>query len=510
MDEAFPMLRGGGGDDAMAGIENLLGPAVMDLGRSQISDAGVVVLVVVPGEEPLAEDAPLLDRAEAAGKLRAVLQGLELRLREGVVVGHVGPAVGLFDTQVRQELGHGPRAHRASAVGVSGQLAGGDPLLAAGLGDQLRGQGRRLGVGQQPAHDVAAEDVEQDVEVQVGPLLKGQEFRDVPGPDLVGARGQKLRPGINGMNQMVSPLASGAHALEHAVDRAGACQIQALVLAGEDDLPNRRVPEPFAVDDLEDLPPFIQRVGPGLGSPAGDGNRLSQSPAPAVDTGPGNRQSPAGGRNSVHGGGLFHQSPQKLSSLSGAAESSIPRSSDAFFWSSIKPSSFLLRSPRRAFSRLSRATSTARGLTATGFLPRLISPALRAASRRSLRQAIRCEVCSPSRRNSIPTWPGCLHRSASSTIRILYSRVKLRRLATPTTSGSAAPNAGRPEEPLRSLRSLRGSSTTAGTDPKTSTSSMIAPNPFPALLTNFYPATCLTHVGTEGPESRGSSNRPFS
>ena len=83
VDEAFGMLRGGG-DDAMAGIEHLLGPAVMDLGRSQISDAGAVVLVVVPGEKPLAEDALLLDRAEAAGELRAVLQGLELRLREGV------------------------------------------------------------------------------------------------------------------------------------------------------------------------------------------------------------------------------------------------------------------------------------------------------------------------------------------------------------------------------------------------------------------------------------------
>ena len=47
-----------------------------------------------------------------------------------------------------------------------------------------------------------------------------------------------------------------------------------------------RVPEPFAVDDLEDLPPFIQRVGPGRGRVAADGNRLSQSPAPAVDTGP--------------------------------------------------------------------------------------------------------------------------------------------------------------------------------------------------------------------------------
>jgi hypothetical protein len=46
VDEAFAMLRGGGGDDAMAGIEDLLSPAVVDLRRSQISDAGVVVLVV--------------------------------------------------------------------------------------------------------------------------------------------------------------------------------------------------------------------------------------------------------------------------------------------------------------------------------------------------------------------------------------------------------------------------------------------------------------------------------
>jgi len=35
VDEAFAMQRGGGGDDAMAGIENLLGPAVVDLRRSR-------------------------------------------------------------------------------------------------------------------------------------------------------------------------------------------------------------------------------------------------------------------------------------------------------------------------------------------------------------------------------------------------------------------------------------------------------------------------------------------
>ena len=114
------------------------------------------------------------------------------------------------------------------------------------------------------------------------------------------------------------------------------------------------------------------------------------------------------------------------------------------------------------------------------------------------------------RRLSLRSWPSsvarasryagcvCPSRSACSTIRILYSRVKLRRLATATTSGSESAKTSRPEKPLRSLRSLRGSSVTALADPKTSTSFMIVPNPFPALLTNISGVRCLTHVGTEG------------
>ena len=70
------MLRGGGSDHAMAGIEDLLGPAVVHLGRSQIGDAGMVVLVVVPGEEPLAEDALLgrlgIKRVRLAAELIAL------------------------------------------------------------------------------------------------------------------------------------------------------------------------------------------------------------------------------------------------------------------------------------------------------------------------------------------------------------------------------------------------------------------------------------------------------
>jgi hypothetical protein len=40
-------------------------------------------------------------------------------------------------------------------------------------------------VGDHPADDVAAEDVEDDVQVQVGLLRRAEQLRDVPAPHLV-------------------------------------------------------------------------------------------------------------------------------------------------------------------------------------------------------------------------------------------------------------------------------------------------------------------------------------
>ena len=37
-----------------------------------------------------------------------------------------------------------------------------------------------------PAHDAAAEDVEDHIEIEVAPLRWPHQFGDVPGPDLVG------------------------------------------------------------------------------------------------------------------------------------------------------------------------------------------------------------------------------------------------------------------------------------------------------------------------------------
>ena len=61
--------------------------------------------------------------------------------------------------------------HRAAAIGVQGQLAGEYAVLGDGVIEQRAEQRGGLGVGDTPADDAAAEDVENDVEIEVTPLV---------------------------------------------------------------------------------------------------------------------------------------------------------------------------------------------------------------------------------------------------------------------------------------------------------------------------------------------------
>ena len=66
----------------------------MDIGGSEHRDSAVGMLAVVPREEGSAQVDRLVDVREAAGESGVVLDGLEVRLRDGVVVTYPGPAEG--------------------------------------------------------------------------------------------------------------------------------------------------------------------------------------------------------------------------------------------------------------------------------------------------------------------------------------------------------------------------------------------------------------------------------
>jgi hypothetical protein len=195
-----------GGEDEGSRGDTLIGEAVVDVVRGQEADAAVTVLVVVPVEERAAVGAAVLGGSEALGKVGPVLERLELGLGEWVVVRDVRPRVALRDAEVGVQMRNRLRGHRRPAVSVDGKLAGGDSLPLASLFDELLGERCALAVGDHPADDVAAEDVEDDVQVQVGPLRRAKQLRDVPAPHLVRRRGEKLRLLVGRVPQLIAPL----------------------------------------------------------------------------------------------------------------------------------------------------------------------------------------------------------------------------------------------------------------------------------------------------------------
>ena len=100
--EALGMGGVRGVERGLADDAHLLDAAEEDVGRGEQGEVGVVVLVVVPAEEGREPAACVKLAGEATRVVRLVLQGLELRLAEGVVVGDVRAAEAPLDAKRRQ------------------------------------------------------------------------------------------------------------------------------------------------------------------------------------------------------------------------------------------------------------------------------------------------------------------------------------------------------------------------------------------------------------------------
>lgn len=232
-------------------LANFDGAAGMNaLGRHH-PDTGMAVLPVVPNEELDAVRARVGERAKACREAWLVFHGFELCLRVRVVVGDVGPAVRLGDAQVAQQSGHWLGAHAAATVGMQGQRARRYAFLGGAVGNKLLGQLGGFLLGHHPADDVAAEDVEDDIQMEAGAPDRPLQFRDVPTPDLIGHYGQQFRFGVLGMAQLVATLAHGGTALQQAVHGAHRGHVAPLVEQLGVDGRRRAIGETRAVEHVE-------------------------------------------------------------------------------------------------------------------------------------------------------------------------------------------------------------------------------------------------------------------
>src|ERR1700684_2587759 len=89
-----------------------------------------------------------------------------------------------------------------------------DFLFATGVRNEPFGQLRTLTVGDHPAHHIATEDVEDDVEIEVCPLRRTEQFRDIPAPELVGSGLQQFGLAVSRMHELVAALTHLALALD--------------------------------------------------------------------------------------------------------------------------------------------------------------------------------------------------------------------------------------------------------------------------------------------------------
>jgi hypothetical protein len=80
--------------------------------------------------------------------------------------------VALRDAEVAEQQRHWLRGHRCSAIGMDGELAWDNRLALAGLLDKALGQSGGLAVRDHPADDVAAEYIDDHVEVVIGPFRR--------------------------------------------------------------------------------------------------------------------------------------------------------------------------------------------------------------------------------------------------------------------------------------------------------------------------------------------------
>ena len=81
--------------------------SIMDGGGSQHVEAGVVMVVVVPGEELGAVGQGFVIGCESIWEIGLVFEGLELAFRKRVVIGDAWSAVRFDDPQRGQQLSNG-------------------------------------------------------------------------------------------------------------------------------------------------------------------------------------------------------------------------------------------------------------------------------------------------------------------------------------------------------------------------------------------------------------------
>ena len=123
--------------------------------------------------------------------------------------------------EVHHQLTDRLGAHGPTAVGVNGERIAGDPLGEDRVFDELFGELRVFVRGDQPVEDVAAEDVEDHVEVVEETTRRTVQLRYIPAPNLIGLCREQLRSLPRGVRALGPSITRGAILRQQSVHGRG-------------------------------------------------------------------------------------------------------------------------------------------------------------------------------------------------------------------------------------------------------------------------------------------------
>src|SRR4051794_31291614 len=121
----------------------------------------------------------------------------------------------------------------------------------------------RVGIGDAPADGPAAEDVEDDVQVEIAPFGGSHQLRYIPRPDLIGAFGQQFGFGIDGMAQLIAAFPDFGVVVQDPVQGPDRAVVDALVEQSGVDLRRRQVGKARLAQKVEHRLSFIVRQRTG-------------------------------------------------------------------------------------------------------------------------------------------------------------------------------------------------------------------------------------------------------
>jgi len=223
----------------MASRQDRLVFAGVTLGRTDIANAAMPVIDVVPLDEIGSPDACRIQTGEAPGrKLGAVLGGAKQRLGVGVVVADAGARVRRLDAEPVEHGQHRRGFQGGTVIAVQDRFGahGGNPLGQRRAAHQMDGMVGMIAVMDLPADDLAAVKIEDQVKMEPAASHLDGQVGHVPTPDLTRRGGDVRRRRPAGPGRLGAPAACGLSVFaQEAAEGRFAGQIEAFVGQHGDD-----------------------------------------------------------------------------------------------------------------------------------------------------------------------------------------------------------------------------------------------------------------------------------